>query len=77
LWILVRYYENPKFPEAGYNKRLPWARAALIEFGEKSAEADQETDTASLDTSSDIVPTSLSENIELDRIKYLSKVLLG
>jgi peptidoglycan hydrolase-like protein with peptidoglycan-binding domain len=77
LWVLVRYYENPKFPEAGYNKRLPWARAALIEFGEKSAEADQETDTIALDTSSDTVPTSLAENVELDRIKHLSKILLG
>jgi peptidoglycan hydrolase-like protein with peptidoglycan-binding domain len=77
LWILVRYYENPKFPEAGYNKRLPWARAALEEFSEKSAEADQETDTIALDTSSDTVPTSLAENVELDRIKHLSKILLG
>jgi peptidoglycan hydrolase-like protein with peptidoglycan-binding domain len=77
LWIIVRYYENPGNAVGQYKLRLPWARAALAEFSEKSAETDQETDATSLDTSSDTVPTSLSENIEIDRIKHLSKVLLG
>jgi peptidoglycan hydrolase-like protein with peptidoglycan-binding domain len=77
LWILIKFYENPKNAEADYKRRLPIARAALEEFSEKSAEADQDVNTASLDTSDDTIPTSLAENIELDRIKHLSKVLLG
>ena len=77
LWILIRYYENPKNPQQDYRIRLPVARAALEEFSEKSAEVDQDSNTVSLDTSSDTIPTSIAENIELDRIKHLSKVLLG
>ena len=77
LWVLIRHFENPKFPERDYGVRLPWARAALEEFSEKSAESDQDSDAVATDTSSDNVPTGVAESFELDRIKYLSKILLG
>ena len=77
LYVMIEHFEIPADIPGEFRKRLPIARAALAEFSEKSAEADQETDQVSLDTSDDNVPTSLAENAELARIKHLSKVLFG
>jgi peptidoglycan hydrolase-like protein with peptidoglycan-binding domain len=74
LLIMIKYYEIPGNIPAAYKQRLPVARAALEQFGEKAAGTDSSADTAmaSNDDDEDVIPT-LSESADLNRIKYLIK----